>query len=57
MLVQDSFRIVYEAVHSLADKLRGAMPDNRLDLPARKIVKSDLSNPDVQTFLSGAIGG
>jgi ribose transport system substrate-binding protein len=51
MLVQDPFRIGYEAVKSLADKLNGRTPVNRLDLPARVIVKSDLSKPDVRALL------
>ncbi|MDZ4800056.1 MAG: substrate-binding domain-containing protein, partial [Bryobacteraceae bacterium] len=33
MLVQDAFRIGYEAVRSLADKLSGHTPAPRLDLP------------------------
>jgi ribose transport system substrate-binding protein len=53
MLVQDPIRIGYEAVHSLAEKLRGGLPPKRLDLPARSIVKADLENPDTVAFLSG----
>lgn len=53
MLVQDPIRIGYEAVHSLAEKLRGGTPPVRLDLPARRIVKADLNNPDVIAFLNG----
>jgi len=51
MLVQDPFRIGYEAVKSLAEKLRGRMPQKRLDLPARVIVKRDLDKPEVQALL------
>jgi ribose transport system substrate-binding protein len=51
MLVQDPFRIGYEAVKSLADKLSGRTPQRRLDLPARMIVKSDLDKPDVKALL------
>jgi ribose transport system substrate-binding protein len=53
MLVQDPVRIGYEAVRSLAGKLRGETPPARLDLPARSIVKADLSNPDIVAFLTG----
>jgi ribose transport system substrate-binding protein len=53
MLVQDAFRIGYEAVHSLTEKLRGGTPPPRLDLPARVIVKADLDKPDVQALLAG----
>ncbi|MBI3683655.1 MAG: substrate-binding domain-containing protein [Acidobacteria bacterium] len=51
MLVQDPFRIGYEAVKSLAVKLAGQTPGKRLDLPARVIVKDDLARPDVQALL------
>ena len=51
MLVQDPFRIGYEAVKSLALKLRGQTPARRLDLPARLIVKSDLEKPEVRALL------
>jgi len=51
MLVQDPFRIGYEAVKSLAEKLRGRTPEKRLDLPARVIVKRDLDKPEVQALL------
>ena len=52
MLVQDPFRIGYEAVKSLAEKLNGKTPVKRLDLPARVIVKADLDKPDVRALLS-----
>ena len=52
MLVQDPFRIGYEAVKSLAEKLSGRTPQRRLDLPARMIVKSDLDKSDVKALLS-----
>jgi ribose transport system substrate-binding protein len=52
MLVQDPVRIGYEAVKSLSEKLRGETPAVRLDLPVRKVVKADLSNPEVLGFLN-----
>lgn len=51
MLVQDSFRIGYEAVKSLVDKLNGRTPERRIDLPARAVVKADLRQPDVRKLL------
>jgi ribose transport system substrate-binding protein len=51
MLVQDPYRIGYEAVRSLAEKLSNRTPARRLDLDARVIVKTDLDNPDVQALL------
>jgi ribose transport system substrate-binding protein len=52
MLVQDPFRIGYEAVKSLAEKLAGATPARRQELLARVIVKSDLDRPDVRALVS-----
>ena len=51
MLVQDPFRMGYEAVKSLAEKLNGGTPARRLDLPAQMIVKSDLDKPEVKALL------
>lgn len=52
MLVQDPFKIGYEAVRSLADKLSGKTPTKRVELPARLIVKSDLHKPEVRALIS-----
>jgi ABC-type sugar transport system substrate-binding protein len=41
MLVQDPDRIGYEAVRSLARKLRGKTPPRRLDLPARRFTREN----------------
>lgn len=49
MLVQDPFRIGYEAVKSLTDHLAGKPPLKRMDLPARVIVKSDLDKPEIKS--------
>lgn len=51
MLVQDPYRIGYEAVHSLVMKLNGQTPPVQMDLKARVIVKQDLEKPDVQALL------
>ncbi|MBY0503110.1 MAG: substrate-binding domain-containing protein [Bryobacteraceae bacterium] len=51
MLVQDSRRMGYEVVKSLAVKLRGGTPPARLDLPVQVIAKADLSRPEVQSLL------
>ena len=52
MLVQDPYRLGYEAVKSLAMKLAGQTPARRLDLPARSIVRADLEKPEVRALLS-----
>ena len=51
MLVQDPFRIGYEAVKSLAQKLGGQNPPKRMELPVRSIVKADLEKPEVRALL------
>lgn len=51
MLVQDPYKIGYEALRSLTDKLAGKTPPKRIDLPAREITKADLDKPDVQELL------
>ncbi len=51
MLVQDSRRMGYEVVKSLATKLQGGTPPVRLDLPVQVIAKSDLGRPEVQALL------
>jgi len=51
MLVQDPYRIGYEAVHSLVMKLNGETPPPQMDLKVHEIRKSDLNQPDVQALL------
>ena len=51
MLVQDAFRIGYEAVKSLTEKLAGRTPVRQMDLPAREVRKADLGKADVQALL------
>ena len=55
MLVQDAFRIGYQAVKSLAMKLAGESPSRRLDIPARVVTKANLNLPDVQALLKPAL--
>ncbi|MBV9760016.1 MAG: substrate-binding domain-containing protein [Acidobacteriaceae bacterium] len=51
MLVQNPFRLGYEAVKSLDEKLSGRTPPRRMELPARVILKDDLEKPDVRALL------
>jgi ribose transport system substrate-binding protein len=51
MLVQDAYRIGYEAVHSLVMKLNGETPPKQMDLSVHVIRKQDLGQPDVQALL------
>jgi len=54
MLVQDSVQIGYQAVASLARKLRGETPPRLAALAAREIVRADLGKPDVLALLRPA---
>ena len=54
MIVQDPYRIGYEAVRSLADHLAGGKSVKRLDLPARVVVKADLAKPEIRALVSPA---
>jgi ribose transport system substrate-binding protein len=51
IVVQDPYRIGYEAVRTLADKINGRTPPKRLDLSARVVTKADLDKPDVRKLL------
>jgi len=52
MVVQDPFGMGYQAVKTVADKLRGGSPPKRMDLKARVIRPEDLNKPDVKTLLA-----
>ncbi len=51
MVVQDPYKMGYEAVKTLVDKLHGVTSPKRIDLSARVIVKADLEKPDVHALL------
>jgi ribose transport system substrate-binding protein len=51
MLVQDPYRMGYEAVHSLVMKLNGQTPTHQMDLPVHVIRKQDLDQPEVEALL------
>lgn len=51
MVVQDPFKMGFEAVKTLVDKLNGITPPKRIDLPARVVHKADLDKPDVHQLL------
>ena len=51
IVVQDAYRIGYEAVRTLADKINGRTPPKRLDHAARVVTKADLDTPDVRKLL------
>jgi ribose transport system substrate-binding protein len=52
MVVQDPFKMGFEAVQTLVDKLNGKTPPKRIDLHARVIRRDDLQTPEVQKLLA-----
>jgi ribose transport system substrate-binding protein len=51
LVAQDPFRIGFEAVRTLVDKLGGKTPPKQIDLHARVIRAADLTNPEVHALL------
>jgi ribose transport system substrate-binding protein len=51
LAVQDPFRMGFEAVKTLVDKLNGITPPKQIDLPARVVTKDDLDKPEVRELL------
>lgn len=51
LVAQDPFRIGYEAVRAIVDRLNGKTPPKLLDLSARVVTRADLATPDVQALL------
>ena len=51
LVVQDPFRIGYEAVRTLVDALSGKKIPKRMDLSARVVIAADLDKPDVKALL------
>ena len=51
LVVQDPFRMGFEAVKSLVDKLNGVTPPKQIDLPARVVTKANLDKPEIHELL------
>ncbi len=51
MVVQDPFKIGYEAVRTIADKLNGKTPPKRIDLDGVLVTRPDLEKPEVRALL------
>jgi ribose transport system substrate-binding protein len=56
MVIQDPFRMGFEAVKTLVDKLHGKTPPKRIDLNPRVIFRPDLEDPGVQRILHPQVG-
>ena len=52
MVVQDPFRMGYDAVKSVVDKIDGKAVAKRIDLSARLVRRDDLDKPDVIKLLT-----
>jgi ribose transport system substrate-binding protein len=52
MVVQDPFKIGFEAVKTIADKLNGKTPPKRIDLQGRVVRKQDLDRPEIKELLA-----
>jgi ribose transport system substrate-binding protein len=52
MIVQDAYRMGYEAVKTLVDKLNGKTPPHRVDLHAARVQLKDLNEPEVKRLLN-----
>jgi ribose transport system substrate-binding protein len=50
-MLQDTFKMGYEAVRSLVENLAGRTPEKRLDLPPRPVGKADMNDPEIQPML------
>jgi ribose transport system substrate-binding protein len=52
MVVQDPFKMGFEAVRTVVDKLNGKTPPKRIDLAAVAIFAEDANRPEYQRLLS-----
>jgi ribose transport system substrate-binding protein len=51
LVVQDPFKMGFEAVRAVTDKLAGKTPNKQIDLTAVVITKADLDKPEVKALL------
>jgi ribose transport system substrate-binding protein len=51
LVAQDPFKMGYEAVRAVTDKLNGKTPDKKIDLSGEVITKADLEKPEVKLLL------
>jgi ribose transport system substrate-binding protein len=56
LVIQDPYRIGYETVRTLVDRLGGKIPAKRIDLSARVITRVDLDKPEVRAMLFPNLG-
>jgi ribose transport system substrate-binding protein len=51
MVVQDPFKMGFEAVETLVQKLNGQTPPRKIDLPAHLVRREDLDQPEIHALL------
>jgi len=51
LVVQDPYKMGYQAVQTLVDKFHGKTPPKRIDVPAYVIHREDLDKPDIKQLL------
>lgn len=51
LVAQDPFKIGYEGVRIVTEKLDGKTPDKKIDLSAQVITKADLDKPEIKQLL------
>jgi ribose transport system substrate-binding protein len=52
LVVQDPFRMGFESVKTIVDKLDGKTPPKRVDLSARVVRREDLAKPEIKELLN-----
>jgi ribose transport system substrate-binding protein len=56
LVAQDPFKIGFEAVRAVVEKLDGKKPLKKMDLSARVITKADLDQPEIKALLHPDLG-
>ncbi len=56
LVAQDPFRIGYEGVRAITEKLNGKTPARRMDLSAVVVTKADLAKPEIRKLLHPDLG-
>jgi ribose transport system substrate-binding protein len=51
LVVQDPFKMGFESVETLVQKLNGQTPPKKIDLPATLVRRQDLDKPDIHALL------
>ncbi len=51
LIIQNPYRMGYDGVKSLVDKLNGKTPKRRIDTGVRSVTKENLSSPEIQQLL------